>query len=118
MSDGRRRHPSLDARSIAGSGARADSHPRPADPPAGPATRCESSHRPEEDTTRRARTDLLERVARGEYVVDSRAVAEAMLERFSPSTLLDPSRVLEAGQLDGSPVCVQQPSSGPSLDAP
>jgi hypothetical protein len=55
---------------------------------------------------------LARAIARGEYVVDTHAVAEAMLRRGSLSAVLVPAQTL-----DGPAVRVEQDDAAPGLDA-
>ena len=60
----------------------------------------------------RSKEALARLIARGEYVVDAHAVAEAMLRRGCPSSL-----VLVAPQpLDRAPVRVDQDEPAPGAD--
>jgi hypothetical protein len=54
---------------------------------------------------------LAQAIARGEYVVDTHAVAEAMLRRGSPSLVL-----VAAQPLDRPTVLVEQDESAPGAD--
>ncbi len=62
--------------------------------------------------TKAVNEELLSRLAHGEYQVDARAVAEAMLRRRCLHPLMVgescASEVLEAAQIDGPAVGVQQ----------
>ena len=62
-------------------------------------------------------TELMRRVAAGEYVVDPHAVAAAMLRRQADrAEARRLSRMLVAGELDELPVASDEPRPGPGRD--
>ena len=59
-----------------------------------------------------SKDDLARAIARGEYVVDTQAVAEAMLRRGSPSAVLVPAQ-----PFDRPAAGVEQDDAAPGADA-
>lgn len=62
--------------------------------------------------------ELAERLERGEYVIDSRAVADAMVRRHADrDEALRLSRVLVSGQVDRTSALVEEPEARARPDA-
>jgi hypothetical protein len=62
--------------------------------------------------------ELAERLERGEYVIDSRAVADAMVRRHADrDEALRLSRVLVSGQVDRPSALVEEPEARARPDA-
>ncbi len=107
----------LDARSIAPSEPGTDRNPRPGGAAAREAVRSRPREIREEGTIASTHSDLVDRVSRGEYIVDAQAVAEAMLSRFSihRSGSCSPG-VLVPGEVDRRSAGVEQAHPRPELD--